>query len=123
MAGVNDFRNGYIGSYSTQNLNLMLERCEDYGITPVFITPPPVNPELIFKVKTVEVPPNDWREQRQYICDWIRKQKYFIDISNELSDDEGNLRAYLTTDGLHPNAEGKKIIGRAVEDWITRQAK
>ena len=123
MVGVNDFRNGYIGSYSTQNLNLMLERCEDYGITPVFITPPPVNPELIFKVKTVEVPPNDWREQRQYICDWIRKQKYFIDISNELSDDEGNLRAYLTTDGLHPNAEGKKIIGRAVEDWITRQAK
>lgn len=123
MAGVNDFRNGYIGDFSTQNLNLMLERCEDYGIKPVFITPPPVNPELILKVKTVEVPPNDWRDQRQYICDWIRNQKYFIDISEELSDEEGNLRAYLTTDGLHPNAEGKKIIGRAVEDWITRQAK
>ncbi len=123
MAGVNDFRNGYIGNFSTQNLNLMLERCEVYGITPVFITPPPLNPDLIFKVKTVEVPPNDWREQRQYICDWIRKQKYFIDISEELTDEEGNLKAYLTTDGLHPNAEGKKIIGRAVEDWIIQQAK
>ena len=122
MAGVNDFRNGYIGSYSTNNLNAILERCEEYGITPVFITPTPLNPALIYKTKSVEMPPNDWREHRKYICDWIRNQKYFIDISDEMTDEEGNLRAYLTTDGLHPNAEGKKIIGRAVEDWITRQA-
>ncbi|MBQ9486430.1 MAG: SGNH/GDSL hydrolase family protein [Selenomonadaceae bacterium] len=123
MAGVNDFRSGYIGSYSTDNLNEILERCEVYGIKPVFITPTPLNPALINKVKSVRMPPNDWREQRKYICDWIRKQKYFIDISDEVTDAEGNLHAYLTTDGLHPNAEGKKIIGRAVEDWIIANSK
>ena len=92
--------------------------CDEHGIIPVFITPTPINPERIFKTKFVEAPPTDWRYQRETICNWIRQQKYFIDITEEMTDDEGNLKAYLTTDGLHPDSEGKKIIGKAVENWI-----
>ena len=33
-------------------------------------------------------------------------------------DDAGELRAELTSDGLHPDEEGKEIIGRAVEEWL-----
>ena len=118
MAGVNDFRVGIVSKYSIKNLETIRDKCIENGITPVFITPTPINPLRIFKTKFVEVPPNDWRYQRNEICDWIREQQYFIDISEEMTDDEGNLKAYLTTDGLHPDSEGKQIIGKAVEKWI-----
>ena len=118
MAGVNDFRVGIVSNYSIKNLAEIRDKCQENGITPIFITPTPINPEKILKTKIVDVPPNDWRSQRNEICNWIRKQKYFIDITAEMSDDEGNLKAYLTTDGLHPDSEGKQIIGKAVEKWI-----
>ncbi len=122
MAGVNDYRVGILGSYSVKNLDEIKYRCDEHGIIPVFITPTPINPDKIFKTKFVEAPPTDWRYQRETICQWIRQQKYFIDISEEMTDEEGNLKAYLTTDGLHPDSEGKQIIGRAVENWILNYA-
>lgn len=118
MAGVNDFRVGIVSKYSIKNLAAIRDKCQENGITPIFITPTPINPEKIFKTKFVDVPPSDWLYQRNEICDWIRKQKYFIDITQEMSDNEGNLKAYLTTDGLHPDSEGKQIIGKAVEKWL-----
>lgn len=118
MAGVNDFRTGIIGAQSIRNLTAIRELCEANGIMPVFITPTPINPDKIFKAKTVEAPPSDWRYERGRICDWVRSQKYFIDIADAVTDDEGNLKAYLTTDGLHPDSEGKEIIGKAVENWL-----
>ena len=122
MAGVNDFRLGVVAKYSIKNLEEIRDKCIENGITPVFITPTPINPARIFKTKFVEVPPNDWRYQRNEICEWMRSQQYFIDISEEMTDDEGNLKAYLTTDGLHPDSEGKQIIGKAVEKWISDYA-
>lgn len=118
MAGVNDFRLGILGSYSVRNLAEIREKCEERGITPVFITPTPINADKIFKTKFVDAPPTDWRYQQKEICDWVRQQKHFIDISAEMTDEDGNLKANLTTDGLHPDSEGKKIIGKAVEKWI-----
>ncbi|MBQ7706133.1 MAG: hypothetical protein IJT73_12045 [Selenomonadaceae bacterium] len=57
--------------------------------------------------------------QRKYICDWMRRQENCIDIANDFSDENGFLRADLALDGLHPDAEGKEIIRRAVENWLT----
>ena len=48
----------------------------------------------------------------------ICRQENFIDIENELSDENGFLRADFAVDGLHPDGEGKEIIGRAVENWL-----
>ena len=118
MAGVNDYRNDILGWDSVKNLAAIRDKCKSYGIKPVFITPTPVNPDLIRKVKFVNNPPYDWREQRKYICNWIRQQESFIDIEDALSDYNGFLRADLALDGLHPDAEGKEIIGHAVEDWL-----
>lgn len=118
LAGVNDYRSDILGWDSVRNLEEIRDKCESYGITPVFITPTPLNPALIDKVNFVNHPPYDWQEQRKYICDWIRQQEHFIDIENALSDANGNLRADLTVDGLHPDAEGKQMIGRAVETWL-----
>ena len=118
MAGVNDFRTGIISSQSIKNLAAIRELCEENGILPVFITPTPINPARMFHTQFVKAPPTDWRYHQLQICDWIRKQKNFIDITKEMTDDEGNLKAYLTTDGLHPDSEGKQIIGQAVEKWL-----
>ena len=118
MAGVNDYRNDILGWDSVKNLSALRDKCETYGIKPVFITPTPINPQIISKVKFVNRPPYDWRDQRKYICDWIKRQENFIDIEDALSDYQGYLREDLSVDGLHPDAEGKEIIGRAVENWI-----
>lgn len=118
MAGVNDFRSDIIGWYSVENLTAIKEKCEQHGIIPVFITPTPVNPKIINKVQFVEAPPYDWRSHQKYICDWIRQQKYYIDLTDEFTDFSGNLKESLTSDGLHPDAEGKQIIGEAVGKWI-----
>ena len=120
MAGVNDYRNNIFGWSSVMNLREIKDRCALHGIRVVFITPTPINPHLIHKCNFVETPPSDWKEHQRFICDWIRDQENFIDITEELTDSEGNLRADLTTDGLHPDAEGKKIIGRAVSDWLEK---
>ncbi len=119
MAGVNDYRSDIVGWDSVTNLAAIRDKCEAYGIKPVFITPTPLNPPLIDKVNFVHYPPYDWQEQRKYICEWIKEQEDFIDIENALSDSNGFLRADLAIDGLHPDGEGKKIIGRAVENWLT----
>ncbi|MBQ7706132.1 MAG: SGNH/GDSL hydrolase family protein [Selenomonadaceae bacterium] len=119
MAGVNDYRGDILGWDSVENLAAIRDKCESYGIKPVFITPTPLNPNLIGKINFIHRPPYDWQEQRKYICDWMRRQENCIDIANDFSDENGFLRADLALDGLHPDAEGKEIIGRAVENWLT----
>ena len=118
MAGVNDYRSGILGWHSVTNLKAIREKCEMNDIIPVFITPTPVNPKIMRKIKFVEPPQPDWQEHADYICNWIREQEFHIDIADYFADENGNLRTDLAVDGLHPDAEGKEIIGRAVGDWL-----
>lgn len=120
MAGVNDYRSGILGWHSVMNLKEIKEKCLQNKIKPVFITPTPINPKLIRKVKFVENPPGDWQNHMKYIWEWMRKQEDYIDIAEQFLDEEGNLRADFSTDGLHPDVEGKEIIGNAVGDWLNR---
>ncbi|MBR6014098.1 MAG: SGNH/GDSL hydrolase family protein [Selenomonadaceae bacterium] len=120
MAGVNDYRSGILAWHSVMNLTAMKEKCIQHNIKPVFITPTPLNSRLIRKIRFVEAPPSDWHEHMKYICDWMRKQENCIDINELFMDGDGNLREDLSVDGLHPDAEGKEIIGNAVSDWLNR---
>ena len=120
MAGVNDYRSAIFGWHSVMNLKAIKEKCLQYKIKPVFITPTPINARLMHKIKFVEDPPSDWQTHMKYICDWMRKQEDCIDIVEQFMDGEGNLRLELTTDGLHPDVEGKEIIGGAVGDWLNK---
>ena len=120
MAGVNDYRANILGWESVENLELIRQKCEVNGIKPVFITPTPLNPAQIQKVGFLEPPPVDWQEHQRYICDWIRDRESFIDVNDKLTDDEGNLIDVLSVDGLHPDADGKRIIGEAVAAWLDK---
>ena len=118
MAGVNDYRDGIFGWHTVTNYKLLNEKCKANNIIPVFVTPTPINPHLIKMTKFIEQPPSDWQAHYRFVCAWIRTQENYIDVSGEFEDSEGNLRADLTTDGLHPDDEGKKIIGHAVNEWL-----
>lgn len=120
MAGVNDYRSSILGWTSVMNLKAIKEKCLQYKIKPVFITPTPINAKLMHKIKFVEDPPSDWKTHMKYICDWMRKQENCIDIAEQFMDGEENLRLELSTDGLHPDVEGKEIIGGAVGDWLNK---
>jgi len=120
MAGVNDYRSNILGWESVENLSLLKAKCEQNGIKPVFLTPTPLNPAQIQKVNFVDLPPVDWQEHQKFICDWIRSQEFYIDVNEKLTDAEGNLLESLSVDGLHPDAEGKKIIGEAVAAWLDK---
>ncbi len=120
MAGVNDYRANILGWESVENLALLKEKCELNGIKPVFMTPTPLNPAQIQRVNFIEPPPADWQEHQKFICDWIRSQENFIDVNEQLTDADGNLIDSLSIDGLHPDADGKKIIGEAVAAWLDK---
>ena len=120
MAGVNDYRANIGGGESVENLAALEYKCEQNGIKPVFLTPTPLNPAQIQKVNFIEIPPANWQENRLIICDWVRSRKYFIDVNEKLTDDKGNLIETLSIDGLHPDAEGKRLIGEAVAAWLDK---
>ena len=120
MAGVNDYRANILGAESVENLTRIRAKCEHYGIKPVFITPTPLNPAQIQRVNFIDLPPDDWQEHQRFICDWIRCQENFIDVNDQLTDDAGNLIDELSVDGLHPDADGKRIIGEAVAAWLDK---
>ena len=120
MAGVNDYRADIPSWESVENLERIRDKCELNGIKPVFLTPTPLNPDRIQKIGFVELPPEDWQEQMQVICDWIRGQEFFIDVNDKLTDADGNLIDRLSVDGLHPDADGKRIIGEAVAAWLDK---
>ena len=120
MAGVNDYRANILGWESVENLQALEAKCEQNGIKPVFLTPTPLNPAQIQKLNFIDAPPVDWQEHQQFICAWIRDQKYFIDVNEKLTDADGNLIDSLSVDGLHPDADGKRFIGEAVAAWLDR---
>ena len=120
MAGVNDYRANILGWESVENLMAIREKCVLNGIKPVFLTPTPLNPAQIQRVNFIDIPPVDWQDHQKFICDWIRDQEFFIDVNEKLTDDAGNLIAELSVDGLHPDADGKRIIGEAVAAWLDK---
>ena len=45
-------------------------------------------------------------------------QPYAVDVATPLADETGELKESLTTDGLHPDAEAKKIIGEIIGQYL-----
>lgn len=117
MGGVNDFRGTTFGATTVDHLIALRDKCDMYGIIPVFVTPTPIQPSLMSRAG-VEQPPSDWQVHQQYINRWIMSQRYAIDITGPLTDAYGNLRADYTTDGLHPDYEGKKYIGETIGNYL-----
>ncbi len=118
MGGVNDFRAGAPASVTIQNLSCLAEKCRAYGITPIFATATPISPRLMEHVWDIEPAAGGWKAAQRAINEWIMTQPYAVDVSTPLTDENGELKASLTTDGLHPDAEAKRIIGERIGKYL-----
>lgn len=117
LSGSNSIRGGVAGEAVIQSLEILKEKCAANGITPVFLTLPPVNPERIQRV--FEQPTADnWQVELAKVNDFIRKQPYAVEIYSVLADEEGILPVKYAQDGLHPDISGKKVMADAVKTFL-----
>ena len=49
---------------------------------------------------------------------WIKQQRFCIDVTPPLTGSDGLLREDISIDGLHPDYEGKKIMGEMINDYL-----
>ena len=120
MGGVNNFREGGTAAHIIKVLAQIRERCRVNRIVPVFVTAAPINPDLMAGAYGMETPTPGWRKQQLLLNDWIMRQLYAVDVTSEITDEDGWLRADRTTDGLHPDMEGKKYIGETIGQYLVR---
>lgn len=117
MIGVNDIREGKTAAEVINNLQIIRSKCNNNKITPVFVTTTPVNPELIKKVSENNTSPS-WQAEQKRINAWILNQKHSININHLLIDENGILKTNLTSDGLHLDSTGKKLIGETIGIYL-----
>ena len=122
LGGSNSLRGGTPAEQVISELTQIGEKCRKYGIRPIFLTLPPINPEniqLAFQEGTVE----DWQVRFAIVNAFIRRQRYFIDIAPAMTDENGLLPTGLSLDGIHPDAPGKQIMADIINrNWsrVTR---
>lgn len=118
MGGVNNFRAGEDAWETIDSLERIRNKCYAYNIVPVFLTATPINEDLMAKVSSIEYPASNWKYQQQVLNGWVKQQRHWVDVTPQLTNANGRLKAEMTTDGLHPDMEGKKIIGEMVSDYL-----
>lgn len=117
MGGVNDIRTGVKAKTVIDNLNKIKQKCQQNSIIPVFLTVTSVNPPRMKSVINLDIS-EGWDKERLKINEWIENQPHHIDVASGLMDENGYLADNMTTDGLHPDYEGKKHIGELVGDYL-----
>ena len=92
-----------------------IKRPAENNIVPVFCTITPMNED---KMTARGIPfVGNWKIERAKINDWILENDG-VDFGTWLEDDNGELRADFTPDGLHPALFGKMLIGRKIEKFL-----
>lgn len=118
MGGVNNYRNGDSSWYIIDGLQTIKEKCQQYGIIPVFVTGTPINPYLMAQLSFITPAYGGWQAVQHRVNEWIMQQPYHVDVNQQLTNEYGDLRDTVTTDGLHPDAPGKFIIGEAIGAYL-----
>ncbi|HWR08146.1 SGNH/GDSL hydrolase family protein [Sporomusa sp.] len=119
LGGTNSLRGGVPATQVITELAAIRDKCLINGIRPIFLTLPPINPaaiDAVFKEETV----SNWREEFDTVNDFIRQQRYFIELEPYFADSTRGLPEHFATDGLHLDIEGKKLIGQIINAHWTR---
>lgn len=117
MGGINNIRCGDKAEIVINGLNALKYKCLSNGIKPVFVTIAPINPAKMKLISGLDTAAT-WKAEQLKINNWIKEQQYNLDITKPLSDRRGWLKDELSSDGLHPDMDGKKIIGMAIGNYI-----
>jgi lysophospholipase L1-like esterase len=117
MTGSNSLRGESSAEQVISELKGIGDKCNIYGIRPIYLTLPPINPASIYKVFQEETAP-DWREKFDNVNEFIRQQPYQIDIEPYFNDTLRQMPDRYAIDGLHPDIPGKKLMARIInENW------
>lgn len=114
LAGSNSLRGGEGADAIISGLEALKEKCQENGITPVWITLPPVNPSRIQKVFSEGTAPS-WKRDIILVNAWIKRQPYYVDIYSSLVGPDGYLPMRYAADGLHPDIEAKRIMAQNIQ--------
>ena len=91
---------------------MMRQKCLQNGIRPILLTLPPIHPDNIqhvFDEPTAE----DWQDRFAVVNAYIRTQVH-IDMALAIEAPDGVLPTEYALDGLHPDANGKALMGAYV---------
>ena len=121
MAGTNDIRSKSVPiSETIKNLEIIRDKCLKNNIRPIFLTLPPINPTNIKKAFN-EIACNDWKDKLNQCNKFIRSMPYYIDTAAYFAPicKKDILPTGYALDGLHPDANGKALIAKSVnENWL-----
>lgn len=115
LAGTNDIARGVPVETIKGNLSMIADLLVAYDIKPVFASILPVsdhhkdkNPDF---ERTPYRPPATILELNQWMKEICRKREFvYLDYLSAMVDETGQLKPELAGDGLHPNAEGYKVM-------------
>jgi lysophospholipase L1-like esterase len=123
LAGTNDLARGVPIPTIQNNLTMIGSLAAQAGIIPIFASILPVsdhhkaaNPSY---ERTPDRPPEKIRELNAWLAAMCRSRGFrYLDYFSAMADENGQLRADLAADGLHPNAEGYKIMAPLAQSAI-----
>lgn len=117
LGGSNSIRAGISGESVIDSIQIIKDKCEQNGITPIFLTLPPINPERIQRAFN-EPTSDNWQMELAKVNDFIRNQPNAIEIYSLLVDENGLLPVKYAEDGLHPDISGKQIMARSIKAFL-----
>jgi lysophospholipase L1-like esterase len=128
LAGTNDLARGVAVSTIKNNLTMIGSLAEHAGIKPVFASILPVSdhhkdvdPNY---ERTPGRPPEKIRELNAWLVEMCRSRRFhYLDYFSAMVDAGGQMRSELADDGLHPNAEGYKIMAPLAQAAIDEALK
>ena len=113
LTGSNSLRGGTDPYEVIDDLEAIRQKCLANGIRPVLLTLPPINADSIMHVFQ-EGTAAAWRQNFAIVNNYIRSQVH-IDTAQAIPTlPDGSLPPEYGLDGLHPDANGKRLMGEAV---------
>ena len=115
LTGTNSLRDPGISADDViRDLARIKALCEQYGIRPIFLTLMPIHPQNIKFAFHTDTDPK-WHAKMDHINAYIKAQPYFIDLEPYFYDKTHTvLDPALSIDGLHPDIQGKQLMGEII---------
>ena len=128
LGGTNDLARGVTIDAIENNVGMIADLAAAQGVVPVLASILPVSDyhasrDARFK-RTPDRRPEDILTLNRWIAEFCQSRGYiYLNYFDALADERGMLRAELANDGLHPNAEGYKVMAPLAERAIAEALK
>ena len=121
LTGSNSLRaTGVTAQDIIDDLDELQKKCLSHNIRPIFLTLLPLNPDRISLAFHSETDLS-WRWKMTVVNTWIRSQEFYVDIEPYFYDEQKHiLNPQLSTDGLHPDIDGKRMMAEIINEHRDR---